>query len=832
MVLFSLVLLIILDATLVSADPQLDGLRVEGTSDSDAEQPSLDKLKIGKTYNITAFGKDIGKARFVLTSEPASYGANCNNFDHTKSSQVNPYVNYLSNDTDPSYQIGQISLDTSDLSVSAGTYYFCLKEGNQTQWSHAGQSELHRISFIDHKRDTILPVHYQVMCIALLLCLSGTFSGLNLGLMALDPQQLKILIDAGDPEEKKYAKKVLPCRKRGNFLLCTLLLGNVLVNNTLTIFLDDMTSGMVAVIGATAGIVVFGEIIPQAICSRHGLMIGYRTLPLTYLFMLVTGILSYPLGKLLDFVLGDEVGMNYNRERLLGLIHEVENDLDDDEKQMIEGALKLNEKCVKDVMTQINYVFTVPEDAVIDYDFMSKITEAGYSRIPVTKSVTSGQGDITGQLSEGGPPDITGLLFLRDLVMVDPDDRIEVSTVTNYYKHQLKDIDEHTKLDDMLETFKSGAYHLSLVTKEVSTGEKTTTKEITGIITLEDIIEEIICDEIVDETDKYIDNKARIHNTKREKMDPQFVENMKSCINPRDANNPNNPDNLEVIGKSQIAAVHRFLVAEVRPFSHDLIAENQLKIILGRPESIIYVKRNDNMPPLIERGKPINAFMLVIEGKCEMSFGPDEIPIEVGSFRTFGISALTEVKPTKDLKKVNNGSQAMIQTPVHEPPAAIGVRLNDEWRAGSCPPAASVPATPVTTPTSGVASSVGGAASGNVSSGLTSDFTVRITSDEFVYLRVTRAEYRQMRNQFEIRQAQKVSSIDNINLAQDKDVGMDLKGGGTKGTPNGSVPVSGLAAMSCDASAIAALNGSGSDGSGSITGSNQDTNEKAKLLHE
>ena len=48
----------------------------------------------------------------------------------------------------------------------------------------------------------------------------------------------------------------------------------------------------------------------------------------------------------------------------------------------------------------------------------------------------------------------SGLLFLRDLVMVDPDDRIEVSTVTNYYKHQLKAIDESTKLDDMLEIFK------------------------------------------------------------------------------------------------------------------------------------------------------------------------------------------------------------------------------------------------------------------------------------------------------------------------------------------------------------------------------------------
>ena len=46
-------------------------------------------------------------------------------------------------------------------------------------------------------------------------------------------------------------------------------------------------------------------------------MIGYRTLPLTYIFMGVTGILSFPLGKLLDYILGDEVGMNYNRGKQL-----------------------------------------------------------------------------------------------------------------------------------------------------------------------------------------------------------------------------------------------------------------------------------------------------------------------------------------------------------------------------------------------------------------------------------------------------------------------------------------------------------------------------------
>ena len=58
------------------------------------------------------------------------------------------------------------------------------------------------------------------------------------------------------------------------------------------------------------------------------------------------------------------------------------------------------------------------------------------------------------------------------------------------------------------ENFKNGAYHLSLVTHKVEVGGGKTNDETVGIITLEDIIEEIICDEIVDETDKYINNKV------------------------------------------------------------------------------------------------------------------------------------------------------------------------------------------------------------------------------------------------------------------------------------------------------------------------------------
>jgi metal transporter CNNM len=122
--------------------------------------------------------------------------------------------------------------------------------------------------------------------------------------MSLTPHDLIVIQEAGTPNDRIYAKQIYPVRKRGNFLLCTILLGNVLVNSTTTILLDTLISGILAVIGATLAIVIFGEIIPQAVCSRHGLKIGAKTIILTYFFMIITSPIAFPLSKALDFVLG------------------------------------------------------------------------------------------------------------------------------------------------------------------------------------------------------------------------------------------------------------------------------------------------------------------------------------------------------------------------------------------------------------------------------------------------------------------------------------------------------------------------------------------------
>ena len=153
----------------------------------------------------------------------------------------------------------------------------------------------------------------QYVVIFILAIMSGMFSGLNLGLLGLDVKNLELLTkgpfnDEDEAKTAEYANKILPIRRRGNLLLCTILLGNVTVNSGLSILMGDLTSGIWGLIISTAIITVFGEIIPQAICTRYGLFVGAHTTWFIYLFMFVTFPISFPISAILDKVLGEEVG--------------------------------------------------------------------------------------------------------------------------------------------------------------------------------------------------------------------------------------------------------------------------------------------------------------------------------------------------------------------------------------------------------------------------------------------------------------------------------------------------------------------------------------------
>lgn len=195
-------------------------------------------------------------------------------------------------------------------------FYVCVKTNASSNFVHQGVNNWLQI----RSYETALPIYVTIMIIILCLSFSALFSGLNLGLMSLDRTELKILCNTGTPREQKYARAIQPVRNHGNYLLCSILLGNVFVNSIFTILLDGLTSGLVAVIFSTIAIVLFGEISPQAVCSRHGLAVGAKTIYITKFVMILTFPLSYPVSKVLDWMLGEEIGSVYTRERLKELV--------------------------------------------------------------------------------------------------------------------------------------------------------------------------------------------------------------------------------------------------------------------------------------------------------------------------------------------------------------------------------------------------------------------------------------------------------------------------------------------------------------------------------
>ena len=156
--------------------------------------------------------------------------------------------------------------------------------------------------------------------IVVLVALSGLFSGLNLGLMGLDPIGLQIVMASENMQNRESARKIQPLRKHGNWLLCTLLIGNVAVNAALSILLADKTSGIVGFFVSTATITVFGEIIPQALCSRYALEVGARTIWIAWPLMWIMAIIAYPISYVLDKILGDELGTVYSNKELQKLV--------------------------------------------------------------------------------------------------------------------------------------------------------------------------------------------------------------------------------------------------------------------------------------------------------------------------------------------------------------------------------------------------------------------------------------------------------------------------------------------------------------------------------
>ncbi|KAJ5278802.1 hypothetical protein N7478_004174 [Penicillium angulare] len=321
---------------------------------------------------------------------------------------------------------------------------------------------------------------------ATLVLISGAFAGLTIALMTQDELSLRVITFSGDAVDRENAQKVIALLAKGkHWLLVTLLLGNSIASEALPVILDQVVGGgLSAVLGSTILIVIFSEIIPQSICARHALSIGAYMGPFVSVSMYLLAPLAWPIGKLLDGLVGDCHLKSYKRSELLTLfsLHQrlgkPEECLHEDEVRMLHGALGLMDKVATSIMTPVNDVFSLPADSVVNSYTINRIKVEGYSQIPVH--------------APGNHEDIIGVLSTKLLLKYNPK---SCRRVYNFDWTPIPVIHARTTSLNLLKIFQEKKYTMFLV------GQKER-NQVLGIITRKDLMESVLGHKIMDDHDK------------------------------------------------------------------------------------------------------------------------------------------------------------------------------------------------------------------------------------------------------------------------------------------------------------------------------------------
>jgi CBS domain containing-hemolysin-like protein len=305
---------------------------------------------------------------------------------------------------------------------------------------------------------------------------SAICSGLNVSIMALDPADLRRKAKLGDSD----ARRVRPFRKNIHLTLSAILLTNVAAVSATSLVLESVFYGLIAGILSTLLVVIFGEILPQALFVRQALKVCSRLTPLLRLMIFLTYPVSKPLQLMLDSLFKGERARLQTRHELGLMISEhlgtKESELDEDEVEIIRGALQLSEKRVRDILMPMKNVYWLEPQTVINDTKIDEIVAKGRSRIPIFNA----QKTIC-----------YGVLLVKQLLDIDFDSQ-EVR-VDDLPLHPTQTVGSMTALDTMFRKFMGAHSHLMPVEKD---------DKIIGIITIEDLIEEILGREIEDETDR------------------------------------------------------------------------------------------------------------------------------------------------------------------------------------------------------------------------------------------------------------------------------------------------------------------------------------------
>ena len=323
--------------------------------------------------------------------------------------------------------------------------------------------------------------------LVLLLCLSALASGSESAFFSLGPNEKETL----KHEDSKAAKTVLKLLENPKELLATLLISNNFVNVGIVILssyiLEDFNEVLpknqtlrfiIEVIGITFMLLLIGEVIPKIYSTKNSLPIA-RAMALPIMTLKAVPPLSW-LKELL--LIGSRIINNKTRrkgikittdelEQALALTKE--DNTSDEEQKILEGIVKFGNTEACQIMKSRMDVTGIEEAATAEA-VLQVILDSGYSRIPIYKESFD---------------NVIGILYIKDLL---PHLNESIEFNWNSLIRKPLFIPENKKIDYLLKEFQTKKMHMAIVVDEYGGAS--------GLITLEDILEEIVGD-IADEFD-------------------------------------------------------------------------------------------------------------------------------------------------------------------------------------------------------------------------------------------------------------------------------------------------------------------------------------------
>jgi putative hemolysin len=332
-------------------------------------------------------------------------------------------------------------------------------------------------------------ISLQIVLLGVLLLFSGLFSGSETALFSLKPYQIRKL--ERQPSRRSIGLAALlsdPVR-----LLVTILVGNTLVNVAASSLGTSIVAHVVhrgvvgiSVASMSALILIFGEIVPKTYAVTRPFQVAMRTSGLISAAVSLMSPLRAFFSALSDLAertrLPGEAVPDHGRAQVAEAVAEGHSEgvLETFERKMLAGFLKMEHQTVVNIMTPRTEVFMIDAGMEIA-DAVGPVKSSGFSRVPVFETDRRDS--------------IKGVVYVKDLLHKQYSGSLKLSDIARRPVF----VPESKALVDLLDEFAKGAAHFAVVVDEYGT--------FSGIVTLDDIIEEIVGEE----------QKARSKNIYRKK---------------------------------------------------------------------------------------------------------------------------------------------------------------------------------------------------------------------------------------------------------------------------------------------------------------------------